>query len=387
MTVTTETLCSTLIDLGYTFATGVPCTALAGPTDYFSSSPATEYVPAANEGAALGIASGAAMAGRKAVMFIQNSGLGNIVNPLTSLSLVYDIPCMVFVTHEDAGHGPQHRIMGETTLRLLQLVGVPHHWLPGFDEAVPALLLEAEAGPRSGLPAFVLVPPGKIGQYEPPGLPVRQVAAGAFPLKRSSATRVIAEWLDDRCVVASTGYIGRELFGSHDRDRNFYMQGSMGHAAAIGLGLALARPDREIVVIDGDGALLMHLGILSTIGASNTRNLTHIVLDNGAYETTGGQPTTAQSTQLEAVAEACGYRQGVAVRAADQLRRALVDGDGDGPRLIRVMISCEGHPKAGWATDASPPEALRRRFSTAVQLDATMIDGQLSDESATSEGR
>jgi phosphonopyruvate decarboxylase len=365
-TVRAETLCLALVDLGYTFATGVPCSSFDGAVRYFSSTPGTVYLPAANEGAAVAIACGVVMAGGKASVFIQNSGLGNLVNPLTSLCMVYDIPCLIFVSMRDSHDGPQHRVMGRATAGMLREIGVPFWDLPASERALPGVLEEAEAATRSGRPAFVLVRPGIIGPYDQ-DLPQGGPGSGRnWTLTRGWATRVIAEWLTGQYVVGSTGYIGRELFGISDRDRNFYMQGSMGHAAGVALGLAVARPDKDIVVIDGDGALLMHLGTLSTIGAAGARNLTHIVLDNGAYETTGGQPTTTLSTRLEDVATACGYRQGTAVTEEDDLRRALATGEGEGPRFIRVMISCEGEPEVGWATDSTSPAELRERFSAAI---------------------
>jgi phosphonopyruvate decarboxylase len=370
------TVCSALLDLGYRFATGVPCSSFDGVLALFEAGGSTTYVPAANEGAALAIASGAALAGRRAVVLIQNSGVGNLINPLTSLSLVYDIPCLVLVSMRGTDDGPQHRVMGEATAGLLREMGVPFWTLPPSDGQGRSVLAEADAATRSGRPAFVLVPPGTIaGGPEAPARPVpaeASSAASAGPgpagraLTRKRAIAVIDGWLTAQYVVGTTGYIARELFGARDRDRNFYMQGSMGHAAAIGLGLALGRPDRKVVVLDGDGALLMHLGILSTIGAAGAPNLTHVVLDNGAYESTGGQRTTSGSTRLEEIALACGYGDAAVAGDEDELRLALAGRGRPGPRLVRVMIRCRGEPDGGWATDAVDSVELGRRFEASL---------------------
>jgi phosphonopyruvate decarboxylase len=350
---------------GYRFAAGVPCSTFHGIIQHFSATAAGAYVPAVNEGAALSLAAGAAMAGVKSVVLLQNSGLGNLVNPLTSLVTLYEIPVLVLVSARDARDGPQHRLMGDATRSLLRDLNVPVFELPRARHDLAAVLAAAEQELAAGRTAFILVPPtpfGIPGQKETPA--GREPAAG---LTRRRALGGISAWLTDQHVVSTTGFISRDLFGQHDRPGNFYMQGSMGHALAIGLGVAIGRPQAEVVVIDGDGALLMHLGTLSTVGAAAPANLTHIVLDNGVYESTGCQPTTAPSTRLERVARACGYRHAEVVADERELTRFLSGHRrGSGPTLVRVMISPEGEPLAGWPTDSLSAPDLRHRFSAAL---------------------
>lgn len=356
---------SALTDCGYRFATGVPCSTFHGIIEHFVTAAAGMYTPAVNEGAALSLAAGAALAGVKSLVLLQNSGLGNLVNPLTSLVALYEIPVLVLVSVRDATDGPQHSLMGSATRPLLLDLNVPVFELTQGGEDPAVVLAAAEQEFAVGRTPFILVPPtpfGLPGQQETSG--GRSPAAG---LTRRRALAAIDAWLTDQQVVSTTGYISRDLHGQHDRPGNFYMQGSMGHALAIGLGVAIGRPRAEVVVIDGDGAVLMHLGTLSTVGAVAPANLTHIVLDNCVYESTGGQQTTAPSTRLEHVASACGYRHAEVVATEGELSRFLFGHHrGSGPTLLRVMISPEGEPSAGWPTDSLSAPDLRRRFSASL---------------------
>lgn len=356
---------SALTELGYRFATGVPCSTFQQVIEHFGATGAGRYIAAANEGAALSLAAGAAMAGVKSLVLLQNSGLGNLVNPLTSLVTLYEIAVLVLVSVRDAEDGPQHRLMGRSTGPLLRELDVPVFSLSGTCGGAAVVLAAAERELAAGRTAFVLVPPVPFSASDRPQAPADRAPAAAFTRGRAIAT--IAAWLTDQHVVSTTGYISRDLCGQHDQPSNFYMQGSMGHALAIGLGVAIARPRAEVVVLDGDGALLMHLGTLSTVGAVAPANLTHIVLDNGVYESTGHQPTTSPSTRLEQVAAACGYRRAEVVADDGALARFLSSHrPGGGPTLLRVMISPEGAPSAGWPTDSLPASALRRRFANSL---------------------
>jgi phosphonopyruvate decarboxylase len=356
---------SALTDRGYRFATGVPCSTFQGIITHFAATAAARYTPAVNEGAALSLAAGAALAGVKSLVLLQNSGLGNLVNPLTSLVTLYEIPVLVLVSVRDANDGPQHSLMGDATRSILLDLNVPVFELSQSCHDPAAILAAAEQELTAGRTAFILVPPAPFGT---PGHP--QTSAGQQPvagLTRRRALTAIGAWLTDQHVVSTTGFISRDLYGQHDRPGNFYMQGSMGHALAIGLGVAIGRPRAEVVVIDGDGAVLMHLGTLSTVGAAAPANLTHIVLDNGVYESTGCQPTTAPSTRLERVACACGYRHAEVVADERELARFLSGHRrGSGPTLVRVMISPEGEPLAGWPTDSLSAPDIRHRFSAAL---------------------
>ena len=182
-------------------------------------------------------------------------------------------------------------------------------------------------------------------------------------MKRHEAIRAVLARLapDEACVLAN-GRIVREALRVGDRPGNFYMLSSMGHASTIALGVALARPSRRVTVLDGDGNLLMNLGALAQIGAAAPRMLRHLVLDNGVYGTTGGQPTLSPGVDFEAVARAAGYRW--TARAADlaELEGAFTRASGqDGPTLIRAMVDPDDLP--GVPVFDMPPEAIRRRFA------------------------
>ncbi|SNQ51637.1 Phosphonopyruvate decarboxylase [Frankia canadensis] len=370
-----ERFCAVLRTRGFTAATGVPCSYLAGPIEVYSR--AGRYVPAANEGAALGIAAGGALAGTRVAVFAQNSGLGNMVNPLASLLMTYDLPVLAFVSlrgwPDPAGDEPQHAVMGGATAGLLDALGAAWWLLRRGADGLDTILDETEHELARGRPAFVLVEKGAVGSALPIApVPVPVPAPAPAPAGEASRApsrlevlRALLPELRGLPVVATTGYTSRELFALGDAANHFYMQGSMGHAAAVALGLAWTAPaGRPVVVLDGDGAALMHLGTMSTIGATAPPNLVHVVFDNGTYASTGAQATTSPTTDLAAVALACGYR---AVRgcarpedAHSELRGMLAR---PGPHLLVVRVAAtDGGTAPPRATSAVSAPDLHRRF-------------------------
>ncbi len=363
-----QTFVESLKRHGLTFYTGVPCSFFQGAINCVVADPMLRYTIVPNEGAALAVASGAYLAGQRPTVMIQNSGLGNLINPLTSLNMIYRLPVLLFVSGRAYGvpDEPQHEIIGRTMGGLLDAIGVPHGDLPGepgpCEEALKEALARME---RDRAPFAFFVSKGRLGEHERPSPPP------GYPLTRLAAIRAITDALrGDECVIATTGKPSRELFSVCDRARNFYMQGSMGHAAAIGLGVALGQPGHKIVVLDGDGAVLMHLGILSSIGHYRPRNLYHLVLDNESYESTGDQDTTSRTTDLAAVARASGYRLAEeAVTEAelkDKLRRLIA---GDGPAFLRVKINRVPTPGIPRITTRHTSEQIARQFH------ASLVDG------------
>lgn len=343
-------LADALAATGCRIASGVPCSHLAGLIRELEDDVRFHYVPAANEGAALAIAGGTWLAGGVPAVLLQNSGLGNLVNPLASLSAPYGIPVLLLVSmrgHPDPERDePQHRLMGARTGTILDALGVPRAQLPAEPGGVARAFARARAALAERRCFALLVGPGTIAAC------TREAPGGAAAMSRLEAIRVVAGRLSDReAVVATTGLAGRELLSVSDRDANFAMAGSMGHALAIGLGIAITQPERRVVVLDGDGALLMHAGTLSTVGHERPANLVHVVLDNGVYGSTDGQPTTSGSTDLVAVARACGYRDARCCRDADELdaavARALTE---RGPVLLRAMIGAAQGPPAARVT-------------------------------------
>lgn len=306
-----------LTDHGVRFVTGVPDSLLkdicAAITDSF---PADRHVIAANEGAAVGLAIGHHLAtGQPALVYMQNSGLGNAVNPLASLAApeIYGVPMVLMIgwRGELAADGgqlkdePQHVLQGRVTLPQLELLGIPHRIVDAATDPADAVRWAVDEALADSRPTALVVRKGAFAGYE---LPAR---AQETALTREAAIAAVAAALPaDAAVIATTGMASRELFELRNRDgaghdRDFLTVGGMGHAAAIAAGVALAQPQRPVVCLDGDGAMLMHLGAL-TESAQRPR-LLHVVLNNEAHDSVGGQPTAAGRLDLPALAKACGY--------------------------------------------------------------------------------
>ena len=330
---------SALKSRDYQQFTGVPCSFFQAAINFVIDEPSLHYTIAPNEGAALAMASGTYLAGKPTAVMIQNSGLGNLMNPLTSLNMIYGIPVLVFISGRAYGISdePQHEIIGKTMGPLLDAIGVKHDDMPdelsAYEEALDGAL---EWMNKKKQPFVFFVRKNSIDDYIP-----KKNINSRYSLKRIDAIKIIAESLKgDELVIATTGKPSRELFSVSDRRQNFYMQGSMGHAASIGLGVALSKPEKKIVVLDGDGAVLMHLGALSAIGHYKPENLCHIILDNESYETTGDQDTTSATTNLKMIAKACGYKVAEEATTEAELRSKLkVVMETQGPTFLRVKIN------------------------------------------------
>lgn len=324
---------------GFSSFTGVPCSFFQAAINCVIDDPDLRYTIVPNEGAALALASGAYLAGTRTALMIQNSGFGNLVNPLTSLNMIYRIPVLIFMSARAYGvpDEPQHEIIGRTMGPLLGAIGVPYRNLPEDPVEYQKALGEALAAmERQKLPYFFFVKRGAIDEYTP-----HKNGRVSYPLKRIEAIQIIAGVLKgDEIIVATTGKPSRELFKVFDRKGNFYMQGSMGHAASIGLGVAMNRPSKKVIVLDGDGAILMHLGILSTVGHYKPQNFYHVILDNESYETTGDQDTTSPTTDLKQIASACGYARVDEAVSASELEAKLAGLlKRPGPALLRVKVN------------------------------------------------
>jgi phosphonopyruvate decarboxylase len=305
---------------GFSLWAGVPCSYLTGFLNRVAGDERLDYVAAANEGDAVALAAGAGLAGRRAVAMFQNSGLGNAVNPLTSLVHPHRMPLLLIVSlrgdPEGAPDEPQHALMGATTTRMLELMDVRWEYFPRSSaEAGAALARAVEHMEGTGLAYCFVVRKDAVGSGAPPAaLPQMSVAAsGSGALMAASASRreylaALQAAAGARDIfVSTTGYTSRELYALADRPSQLYLVGAMGCASSVGLGLAIARPDLRVTVLDGDGAALMRLGAMATIGYRRPPNLLHIVLDNRMHESTGGQPTVTASIDLAAIARACGY--------------------------------------------------------------------------------
>ena len=357
---------------GFDFYTGVPCSFLTPMINRVIGDGATRYVGAASEGEAVAIAAGAWLAGRETTVMCQNSGLGNAVNPLTSLNHPFRIPTLMIVTwrgEPGLGDEPQHELMGEVTGALLDTIRVPRRAFPAEAGDVDAALEEARARMAAdGLPfAFIMakasVEDSGLDPTPPPPPPSGEALdrrrGETPPTRHEVLARVLAASGDDVAIIATTGKCGRELFTLADREQHLYQVGSMGCALGMGLGVAgnVARP---VVVLDGDGAMLMKLGTLATVGAEAPSNLVHIVLDNGVHDSTGGQPTVSPGVDFAAAAVACGYRRAVRLDDAGEVEAALRAAlKAPGPHMLHVRVRPGSLAKLGRPT-VKPPEVARR---------------------------
>jgi hypothetical protein len=311
------------------------------------------------------------------------------MNALVSLSLMYRLPALLLVTWR--GHGgqdaPEHLLMGEISPGLLDMMRIPHRVLSARTMADDVAWGRAESE-RLSQPVALLLPPGVLtagrtagrgaAEGEPsafenrgrPSRPPRSAwPADAIPtarISRSEALRAAVSALRTEPVVHANGYICRESFAVKDRIENFYMIGSMGMASAIGLGVALAAPDRPTVVFDGDGNLLMSLGILPMIGGGpivgrgRPENLVHVVFDNALYGSTGNQVSPSRTVGLHDIAWAAGYERIAAVATAEEIRAAVAAAlAGAGPSFILVRVTGEEQPAP---RIPYPPEEIRDRF-------------------------
>lgn len=311
--------------LGFDFWTGVPCSFLTPLINYTIGEGAVTYISSANEGDAVAAATGASLGGQRAVAMMQNSGLGNAVSPLTSLNHVFRIPVLLIVTlrgEPGKPDEPQHELMGQITPALLDAMRIPWSWFPDQDAAVDTVLEKAVSHMDStGRPYALVMKKGMVAPYplgelktmKGPGGQLHELA-GSSGNDLPSREQVLAELVantgtTDTILIASTGFNGRELYAVGDRPNQLYMVGSMGCASSLGLGLSLVRPDKKIVVIDGDGAVLMRMGNLATMGAHAGDNFYHLLLDNRVHESTGGQTTVSGAVDFTAMALACGYRE------------------------------------------------------------------------------
>ena len=315
---------------------------------------------AANEGGALAIASGYHLAsGKIPLIYLQNSGFGNIVNPLTSLvdKEVYSIPVMIMVGwrgRPGVKDEPQHTKPGKTQEKQLEALGLPYSILSTNEEEAESQISKAfEIMRERSAPFVVLVPPKTFAEYSFKG----EAEGNKYSLKREEALEeLIRKLTDNDIVVSTTGKTSRELFelrkkydqGHH---RDFLTVGSMGHASQIALGIALEKRDRSVFCIDGDGALIMHMGSLAIIGEQQPANFRHILINNGAHESVGGQPTAAFKIDIGKIAEACGYKKTFRVTDLDSLNKCFDEFiHSEGPVLLEVMTKTGARADLGRPT-------------------------------------
>jgi phosphonopyruvate decarboxylase len=358
---------------GFNFFSGVPCSYLTDLINYAVNE--CELIMAANEGDAVAICAGATLGGKKSVFLCQNSGLTNATSPLTSLIYTFGIPLLGFVSLRGEPGGkpdePQHELMGQITTGFLDLMRIKWTYLSGDEDEAAHQLEEANRVIEGGEPYFFVVRNWTFAK-EPlkgkPSLPdrgptrtVRSAGEDKRPARYEALGSLASLADDDTVFIATTGYTGRELYESGDLPNHFYMVGSMGCAGPLAMGLALARPDLRVIAIDGDGALLMRMGGAAVLAAYAPPNLVHVLLDNNAHDSTGGQTTVSDRIDFIAFAESVGYGNAFFARDASELRDMVADGIGSGRTSFAYLrIAAGAKPNLG-RPKTKPPE-VRERF-------------------------
>ena len=318
--------------LGVEFYTGVPDSQLKALCDYLVEEKGIGrgHLIAANEGNCTALAAGYHLAtGKIPAVYLQNSGIGNIINPVASLlnDKVYAIPCIFIVGwrgEPGVKDEPQHIFQGEVTLQLLKDMDIATYVIDKetSEEQLSVKMNEFSPILAEGKSIAFVVKKGALSYYNK----VKYV--NEYTLKREQIIEKIVEVSADDIIVSTTGKASRELFEIRERngqthERDFLTVGSMGHSSSIALEIALSKPDRKIWCIDGDGAALMHMGAMAVIGTNQPKNMIHIVINNEAHETVGGMPTVAGSIDLVKIAQGCGYDKALSVSDEKNLETVL----------------------------------------------------------------
>lgn len=316
---------------GIDFFAGVPDSLLKNICAYIADNKDAKHnIIAANEGAAVGLAAGHYLAtGKPGVVYMQNSGEGNIINPLASLTDkdVYNIPVLLLIgwrgrpgVHDE----PQHVKQGKVTTGLLNTMGVNYDVLSTDEEKASEQIAKAIKALNNNEVYALVIEKGTFVDYK-----LQNIETNNLTMTREEAIRKVASAIDKKDVVVSTtGMISRELFEAREawnqeHERDFLTVGSMGHASQIALGIALEKEDRRVWCFDGDGATIMHMGSMAIVASKAPKNYVHVVFNNGAHDSVGGQPTVGLKINLPAVAKAVGYHAVYSVETLDTLTETL----------------------------------------------------------------
>lgn len=308
---------STLKDNGVTFFTGVPDSYLNGFCNYALENFSERNIITANEGNAIGVASGHYFATKEIpLVYMQNSGLGNTINPLASLTDkdVYAVPMLLLIGWRGEGNTepnhPQHKLQGEITPALLDVMHIPYSVLTDDNDDFDSVIKKAvEYCEKTRQPYGLIAPKGVMASAEKPNN-----KDDVYPLSREEAIEIVLDNMPkDTIYTATTGRATRELFflrekRNETKARDFLNVGSMGHSSSVALGIALENKSRSVVALEGDCSTIMHMGAMTMVSKLDAPKFMHIVLNNGAHESVGGQPSAGYNVDFTAIADACGYK-------------------------------------------------------------------------------
>lgn len=359
--------------------TGVPCSFLTPFINHVINDEKLNYICSANEGDAIATAAGMAIGGKRTIVMLQNSGLGNAVNPITSLLYTFKIPVLLIITlrgDPEMNDEPQHELMGKITEDLLDLMEIAWEYFPdNSDKISPALTRAVNHMSEKSHPYAFVVRKGSV-KTEKVNTAVEShrsqvnkqyIESLNSPDKQLSRQEVLSFLqrktdLQNSILLASTGYTGRELYALDDRENQLYMVGSMGCASSLGLGLALAKPDKSVIIIEGDGAALMRMGNIATVGHYGDKNYLHIILDNEIHDSTGGQSTVSAGINFAKIAQACGYPVTYFGNSIEMVNKLLTENQDIGPKLVHLKIKPGTMPKL--PRPSEPPHQVVRRIMT-----------------------
>jgi len=343
---------------GLNFFTGVPDSLLKDICAYITDNASKKnHIIAANEGNAIALAAGYHMATKGIpLVYMQNSGIGNAVNPLLSLTdeEVYKIPLLLMIGWRgEKKDEPQHIKQGKVTMDLLDAMKIPYLILDTDEQGAQEQINKAISSIKETNTAFaIIIRKGTFEKYS-----IKQKLESNYSLFREDAIKIVVDHLKgSELIISTTGKTSRELFEyrvekNHLHNADFLTVGSMGHASQIALGIALNKPERKIICVDGDGAVLMHMGGMALIGAQSPKNFLHIVINNGAHESVGGQPTVALDIDIPQIAKANNYQFAITVSTADELANALENlGEDSYPALIEVLTKVGSRDNLGRPT-------------------------------------
>ena len=337
-----------LASYGIDFYAGVPDSLLKNLCAYITDhADVAHNIIAANEGGAMGLAAGHYLATSQIpVVYMQNSGEGNIINPLASLTDpdVYNIPVLLVIgwrgkpgVHDE----PQHVKQGKVTTGLLNVMGIDYTVLSKDEEKAEGQIKKAVAFMQTTKQCYALV----IEKDTFDTYTLQNVEKNDLTMGREEAIQAVAAALGDKDVIVSTtGMISRELFEyrttmNQGHERDFLTVGSMGHASQIALGIALAQEGRKVWCFDGDGASIMHMGSMAIVAQKAPKNYVHVVFNNGAHDSVGGQPTVGLNINLPAIATAVGYKYVYSIESKDRLKELLEKlKEIEGPVFLEVKV-------------------------------------------------
>ncbi len=360
--------CEILRASGVGLFTGVPDSLLKNLCAYIDEhSKPDEHIITANEGNAIALAAGYYLAtGKLSAVYMQNSGLGNAINPLTSLvdSEVYRIPMLLIIGwrgEPGVKDEPQHAKQGRITRSQLQLLEIPFNILEAKSDLNTVLGNVFSALQSASSPVAILVRKNTFAEYK-----LLYTKNEKTTFKREKALEILLSLANPKDIfISTTGKTSREMFelrAAHgEEQRDFLTVGSMGHTSSIALGAALGKPERRVICLDGDGSLLMHMGAMSIIGSLKPRNIIHVLLNNAAHESVGGQPTVADRIDFNNLSTACGYKHYHKATDIDSLIRCWQQlRNEEGPVMLEIMISKGSRGDLGRPT--TTPEQNKRSF-------------------------